>query len=309
VTPRNERFCRSGGVRLCFETFGREGDPTLLLIMGLGAQMVAWNEELCAALAARGFFVVRYDNRDCGRSTHLADEPEPTFRELATRRLARPAYTLDDLAEDAIALLDHLGIDAAHVIGASMGGMIAQVLAARHPARVRSLVSVMSSTGSRTSGQPSLRLLRLLLRRPPAERDAFVARMLQIFRVSGSARPASEVSELRAMLELSFDRGMSPEGIRRQLGAIFLAGDRTAALGAITAPTLVIHGTADRLIAPSGGRATARAIPGARLMLIAGMGHDLPRATWPRILHAITDHARRAAVAPNTNLEMHDETV
>jgi pimeloyl-ACP methyl ester carboxylesterase len=265
-----------------------------LLIMGLGAQMLGWHEELCAALAARGFFVVRYDNRDSGRSTHLVDDPEPTFRELATRRIPQTAYTLDDLAGDAMGLLDHLDAHDAHVVGASMGGMIAQVVATRHPTRVRSLISMMSSTGSRTSGQPSLRLLRHLLGRPPAERNAFVARMMQIYRLAGSTRAADEVVELQNMLELSFDRGVSPDGIRRQLGAVFASGDRTAALGAITVPTLVIHGTADRLIAPSGGRAAAGAITGARLMLIPGLGHDLPRAAWPVIVDAITDHARRA---------------
>ena len=290
----NERFCTVGDVDLCYETFGDREDPALLLIMGLGTQMIGWHEEFCAALVARGFFVIRYDNRDAGRSTHFTAVRPPTPSEFLRRRIQYPAYTLADMANDAAGLLGALELDAAHVVGASMGGMIAQTLAARQPDRVRSLTSIMSNTGNRWSGQGSPRVYPYFLRRPAAGRDAFVERIVSLFGVVGSPGFPADEAHLREMAALSFDRGADAASTARQMGAIIAAGDRTAELSRITAPTLVIHGTADRLVAPSGGRATARAIPGARLMPIAGMGHDLPRGTWPRIVDAIVENAARA---------------
>jgi pimeloyl-ACP methyl ester carboxylesterase len=292
--PR-ECFARVGPLELCYERFGRPGDPVVLLVMGLGAQMIAWPEAFCERLAAEGFHVVRYDNRDCGRSTHMTRGHVPTLVELATRRIRTPAYTLDDLADDAAGLLEQLGVSSAHVVGASMGGMIGQVLAVRHPRKVRSLVSVMANTGSRTSGQPAMRLMPYLLRRPPAAREAFVEHMVKTLRLIGSPRAAAEEAALRALVELMYERGAPSDGVRRQLGAVFASGNRTAQLRRITAPALVIHGADDRLIPPSGGRATARAIPGAELLLIERMGHDLPAAAWQQIVEAIVANAMRAS--------------
>jgi pimeloyl-ACP methyl ester carboxylesterase len=209
-----------------------------------------------------------------------------------SRRAAR--YTLGDMADDAAGLLSELDLAPAHVIGASMGGMIGQVLAARHPTAVRSLVSIMSNTGSLRSGQPALRIYSMFLRRAPRERDAFIAHMERVFAAIGSTGLPRDTNEIRALAAVSYDRDHDPAGPGRQLAAIVASGDRTAELRRITAPTLVVHGTADRLVAPSGGRATARAIPGAELMMIEGMGHDLPRAAWPGLIDAITAHALRA---------------
>jgi pimeloyl-ACP methyl ester carboxylesterase len=290
----SEQLCDVGrGIALCYETFGARSDPTALLIMGLGTQMVAWHEDFCRELAGRGFHVVRFDNRDSGRSTHVTGRP-PSVAQLLRRSRRAARYTLGDMADDAAGLLSELDLAPAHVIGASMGGMIGQVLAARHPTAVRSLVSIMSNTGSLRSGQPALRIYSMFLRRAPRERDAFIAHMERVFAAIGSTGLPRDTNEIRALAAVSYDRDHDPAGPGRQLAAIVASGDRTAELRRITAPTLVVHGTADRLVAPSGGRATARAIPGAELMMIEGMGHDLPRAAWPGLIDAITAHALRA---------------
>jgi pimeloyl-ACP methyl ester carboxylesterase len=291
----NEQFADLGDVTLCYETFGDRDDPAVLLIMGLGTQMIAWHEDFCRALAERGFFVIRYDNRDVGRSTRFDGVRPPTIGEIIRRRPRELAYTLSDIADDAAGLLDHLGIESAHVVGASMGGMIAQLMAVRHPRRVRSLVSIMSSTGSRFSGQPALRTYPYFMRRPPSGKEAFVDRMVRLFRVIGSPGFDFEEERIRELASLSFDRGADAAGTARQLAAILADGNRAKRLRGVTAPTLVIHGTKDRLVAKSGGRATARAIAGARLKLIEGMGHDLPRALWPQLVDSIVENAGRAA--------------
>jgi pimeloyl-ACP methyl ester carboxylesterase len=290
-----EQYCDlEGGIRLCYETFGEESDPPCLLVMGLGFQMIAWADEFCDQLASHGLRVIRFDNRDAGRSTHLADAVPPTLRELATRRIRQPAYTLEVMAGDAAGLLDHLGIDRAHVVGASMGAMISQTLAAQSPERVRSLTSIMGSTGARLTGQPSMRILPLLLRPQAKARAKYVEQSLGMLARIGSPAYPGEEREQRALLEATFDRGVSGASFGRQLGAILASGNRTKALRRITAPTLVVHGRADRLIAASGGRATARAIEGASLLLVAGMGHDLPRQLWPLLIGAIVGNAERA---------------
>ena len=290
-----EKTCRVGDVELCYETFGSPGDPTALLVMGLGTQMLAWREDFCTALAGRGFHVVRYDNRDVGRSTRFADVRPPSLAQLARRSGASATYTLADMAADAVGLLDHLGVDRAHVVGASMGGMIAQTVAARHPGRTASLASIMSNTGDRWRGQPALGVLRVLLSRAPADdREAFVEHTVGVFNAVGSPGFPRDEATLRDIAGRSFDRGYDPGSAGRHLAAILASGDRTAELRRITAPTVVIHGTADRLVRPSGGRATARAIPGARLVLIEGMGHDLPRDAWPQVIGAIVENAARA---------------
>jgi pimeloyl-ACP methyl ester carboxylesterase len=290
----NEEFAKVGDVELCYERLGDPSDPPMLLVMGLGTQMLAWHEDFCAMLVDRGFHVIRFDNRDAGRSTWI-DHPPPSVRDLLTRRPRDPAYTLDDMAADAAGLLGHLGLGPAHVVGASMGGMIAQMLAANHPDRVLSLTSIMSTTGSRWAGQPALRTYPILLRSMPRDRDAYVEAAVGIWRVLGSPGFDRDEAAVRERSARSFDRGVSSAATGRQLAAILASGDRTEALRRIEAPTLVIHGSADKLVAPSGGCATARAIPGARLMLVDGMGHDLPRGAWPRLVEAIARHAHAAA--------------
>jgi pimeloyl-ACP methyl ester carboxylesterase len=299
-----EEFCEVGaGVTLCYETFGTEGDPPLLLIMGLGTQMIAWPEPFCRELAGRGFQVIRFDNRDVGRSTWMHGRP-PSVSELVRRRIPDPPYTLSDLARDAAGLIEGLDLHSAHVVGASMGGMVAQTLAVEHPDRVRSLTSIMSNTGHRFSGQPALSVYPVLLRRAPAEREAFMDHMMGVFDAIGSKRLGRDFERLRATAELSYERGVNPAGTARQLGAIVASGDRTAALSRIDAPTLVIHGTRDPMVRPSGGRATARAIRGARLLMIKDMGHDLPDQAWPQLIDAIAGHARAAEQTPGHHVAL-----
>jgi pimeloyl-ACP methyl ester carboxylesterase len=293
-----ERFCDVGdGVTLCYETFGKRSDPAVLLIMGLGMQMVGWPADLCRQLAARGLHVVRFDNRDAGRSTHISGAP-PTVAQILRRSRDAAHYTLADMAGDASGLLDELGLAPAHVIGASMGGMIAQTLAARHPEQVSSLVSIMSSTGNRRSGQPALRMYPVFLRRAPRGRDPYIAHMQRLFETIGSRDLPRDADEIRAIAAESYDRGHDPRGMLRQLAAIIASGDRTGELRRIDAPTLVIHGSADPLVSPSGGRATARAIPGAKLMIVPGMGHDMPQVLWSTLIDVIVAHVMRAGGAP-----------
>jgi pimeloyl-ACP methyl ester carboxylesterase len=290
----DERFCTVGDVELCYEPFGDADRPAVLLVMGLGTQMIGWHADFCRQLADRGFYVIRYDNRDVGRSTHLSDRPAPTPREIVMRRIRRPAYLLADMAKDGMGLLTELGIDRAHIVGASMGGMIAQTMAADHPDRVLSLVSIMSSTGSRWSGQPAPRILPVFLQKPASSKEAYQERIVKLFALVGSPAYERNDDELRELAGVSWDRGIDPAGFARQLGAIIASGHRANDLKRIKAPTLVIHGNADKLVRPSGGKATARAIPGARLDLIDGMGHDLPRQVWPRILDGIEQTAARS---------------
>ncbi len=290
----SERFCDVGrGITLCYETFGEPSAPPALLIMGLGTQMIAWHDDFCQQLAERGLYVVRFDNRDIGRSTHVSGRP-PTVAQLLTRSARAARYSLADMADDAAALLAELELAPAHVIGASMGGMIAQTLAVRHPRSVRSLVSIMSNTGSRRSGQPALRVYPIFVGRRPSGHDAFIEHMERLFKVIGSPGFPRDSEDMHAIATASYERDSDPSGPGRQLAAIIAAGDRTAEIARIATPTLVIHGSADPLIAPSGGRATARAIPGAELMIVEGMGHDLPRALWPRLIERIASHALRA---------------
>jgi len=293
-----EQHIPAGDVELCYETFGREGDPAVLLVMGLGTQMLAWHEEFCERIAAEGFFVIRYDNRDVGRSTHFEGHRPPSVFEMVTRRPRHLAYTLEDMADDAAGLLDALGIPSAHVVGASMGGMIAQLVAARHPDKTRSLVSIMSTTGAGRVGQPGLKVLPFLLKAPSTEREAAIERVVKLFDLIGSPGFERDEAATRELAGRSFDRSSDRAGAGRQLGAILGSGDRTPVLRTVTAPTLVIHGTADKMVAPSGGRATAKAIPGARLELIRGMGHDLPRGAWEQVIALITAHAQQADGRP-----------
>jgi pimeloyl-ACP methyl ester carboxylesterase len=289
-----EQMCTVGsGIELCYETFGDPEAPALLLTMGLATQMHGWHEDLCAELADRGFHVIRFDNRDVGRSQRM-DGPVPSLLQLLRRDRRAASYTLDDMAADGVGLLDHLGIDAAHVVGASMGGMIAQTMAARHPDRVLSLVSWMSNTGSRWHGQPSPLIWPVLVKKPPRGREQYVEHAVRVFSKIGSPGFERDEDDLRRIAAMSYDRGLNPAAGARQLAAIIHSGDRTPLLRTITAPTLVIHGDKDKMVPLSGGRATARAIPGARLLVIEGMGHDMPRAAWPPMLDAIEHNAARA---------------
>lgn len=282
------------GVTICHESFGDADDPPLLLMMGLGMQMVGWHQDFCQELAGRGFHVVRFDNRDVGRSTHFGFPP-PNLTQLATRRFRPEQYGLEEMADDAAGLIEALELGPVHLVGASMGGMVSQTLAGRRPDLVRSLTSIMSNTGSRRTGQPAFGLLRLLLKRAPRDRESFIENSVALFDVIGT--DGSDPSEVRELAAQSYDRGTDPAGTGRQLGALLKTGNRTSLLRRIKAPTVVIHGTKDKLVRPSGGRATAKAIPGARLIEIDGMAHDLPRPAWPRIIGAIADNAERADAA------------
>lgn len=264
--------------------------PPLLMIMGIRAQLVHWPDDLVRALVDRGLRVIRFDNRDIGRSTWLSGPERNGGVELARALLGLPVrapYTLSDMAGDAAALLDHLGIERAHVVGASMGGMIAQHLAFERPERVASLVSIMSTTGARTVSRPEPRALRALFARTP--RDAEEAGLVfeRVMRtISGTGFPL-ESEELRALGRLAYERGSNPAGFHRQMAAIAKSGDRTRRLQGVRAPTLVLHGDQDPLVPLVAGRATAAAIPGARLRVIEGMGHSLPRGAWPAIVDEI----------------------
>jgi pimeloyl-ACP methyl ester carboxylesterase len=289
-----EQFAPVDGIELCYQEVGEPDGEPLLLVMGLATQMIAWDEGFCALLAERGFRVVRFDNRDIGRSTKFRSAGVPSTLDMFVGRRASAPYLLRDMATDTFGLMDHLGIESAHVVGASMGGMIAQTAAIERPARVRSLVSIMSTTGSRRVGHPSYRTFGLLLGKPPREREAAIERVLKTFRTIGSPGYPFEEERVREIAGRSFDRGHNPAGIARQLHAITASGDRTPRLRELDLPALVIHGRNDVLVNPSGGRATAKAIPGARLKLIDGMGHDLPRALWPTFAEEIAANAARA---------------
>jgi len=288
-----EQHCRVGEIDICYETFGDPGDPAMLLIMGLGTQMVAYHDAFCQQLAERGFFVIRHDNRDIGRSTHLDGTPTPSLVQLLKRDRHSP-YTLADMAGDSVGVLDCLGIEKAHIVGTSMGGMIAQTLAIRYPERTLSLVSIMSNTGSFWNGQPALALYAVLLKPSPGDRESFINNAVEMFTKLGGSGYEPDVEDLREIATLSFDRGHDARGSQRQLWAIVADRDRTPLLRGLKVATTVIHGAEDRLVHPSGGRATAKAIPGARLVMIPGMGHGLPRGAWPTIIDAIADTAARA---------------
>ncbi len=259
--------------------------------MGLASQMILWDDEFCEQLAGRGFRVIRFDNRDIGRSTRLRGTRIPTRWQLITRKRKGAAYSLDEMADDAVGLLDHLQIGAAHVVGASMGGMIAQLIAINHPQRILSLVSIMSTTGNRSVGQPQPRIAMRLMRKSARERDAYIEDHIATYRAIGSPDFDFDEEHKRARAARCFERGVYPAGNARQLAAVSTAGDRTARLAGVSVPTTVIHGDADPLVDVSGGRATAEAIPGARLVILPGMGHDLPRELWPQIIDAIAENA------------------
>ena len=286
---------RSNGIELAYETLGDPRDPALLLIMGLGAQLIDWPDEFCELLAGRGFRVIRFDNRDAGRSTILHDRGAPDLFALRGGDRSQAPYLLADMAADTAGLLDALGVARAHVVGASLGGMIAQQLTADHPQRVASLCSIMSMTGDFSVGRPTPQAAAILTRPPAGTREEAIANAIAGSRIIGSPGfPAAE-EELLRRASAKYDRAYHPLGTLRQYAAILASPDRTPALREVTVPALVVHGEADPLIDISGGRATAAAIPGAELLTFPGMGHDLPRELWPQLTGAIAANARRAA--------------
>jgi pimeloyl-ACP methyl ester carboxylesterase len=292
----DERLARANGVELAYQEAGDpEGEP-LILIMGLAAQMLAWQEDFCALLADRGFRVVRFDNRDIGHSTILREAGMPSRMDMFTGRRATAPYLLADMARDTFGLMDALGIESAHVTGASMGGMIGQTMAILQPERVRSLVSMMSTTGNRRVASPTFRAWGLLLSKFPHGRDEYVRRAVKTFRVIGSPdhRDEREIEELAGAM---YDRGHDTAAIIRQMHAISASGDRTAELERLQVPTTVLHGAKDPLARPAAGRATADAIPGARLRIFEDMGHDLPHALWPDFVDEIAAAAERGGAA------------
>jgi pimeloyl-ACP methyl ester carboxylesterase len=289
-----EQKIHVGDLEIAYETFGERGDPPVLMVMGLGTQMIAWPDELCEDIAGRGHFVVRFDNRDVGASTHLDGVRVPKIRDVALRR-KKPPYTLDDMADDAAGLVEALDVGPVHVVGASLGGFIAQTLALRHPDLVRSLTLIMTSTGSRLKGQADLRLLgRLLKGRQVSSREEAGEAAVETFRAIGSPGFVLDEERMRDVGRRSYDRGHDAWGYRRQLAAVVAQPNRTSRLEQIRVPTLVLHGLHDPLVAPSGGVALAKRIPGARFLGYAGMGHDLPRDLWPEFADAITELTRRA---------------
>lgn len=284
----------ANGIEIAYETFGDRGAPPLVLVMGLGTQMLAWPDELCEDLARRGHHVVRFDNRDVGASTHFHGVRAPRVAQLLARR-ARPPYTIRDMADDALGLIDQLDLAPVHLVGASLGGFIAQTAVLRAPERFRSLTLIMTSTGSRRVGQSDPRLVRRLLQRPViSSREEAMEAVLDTFRVIGSKGYPLDEDRLRDLAARSFDRAYDPGGYRRQLAAVVAQPNRTAELARLQIPTLVMHGLHDPLVAPSGGLALARTIRGARFVGFSGMGHDLPRALWPELADHISALVRRA---------------
>jgi pimeloyl-ACP methyl ester carboxylesterase len=288
-----ELFAPANGLQLCYQEMGDPDGEPLLLVMGLATQLLGWDEDFCSLLAERGFHVVRFDNRDIGRSTKLNSAGAPSLLDTALGRRASAAYILRDMAADSFGLMDHLGWDSAHVVGASMGGMIVQTMAIERPERIRSLVSMISTTGNRWTGMPTAKTLGILVAKRPNDRDAFIKRGVHTFRLIGSPGYPFDEERVREMSARAFDRGVSASGVARQLHAITASGDRTRGLESLGLPATVIHGNRDPLVRASGGRATAAAIPNSRLKIIDGMGHDLPRQLHPTFADEIEATAAR----------------
>jgi pimeloyl-ACP methyl ester carboxylesterase len=288
-----EQRAKVGAVELVYETIGDASGEPLLLVMGLGMQLIHWDRGLCELLAEQGFQVIRFDNRDAGLSTKIP-APVPNIMRLMAGLPTPVPYLLGDMAADSFGLLDHLGIERAHVVGTSMGGMIAQTMAIRRPERVLSLGSMLSSTGDRRVGTPKLRVWTVLMRRAPRDRDAYIAYFARVFRMIGSPAYRMDEERVRELAAATYDRCHYPAGTARQLAAILASGSRTAALRELELPAVVIHGEADPLVPLRAGLATARAIPGAELVRIPGMGHDMPQALWPTFVEAIARNAERA---------------
>jgi pimeloyl-ACP methyl ester carboxylesterase len=283
---------RANGITLEYESIGDPGRPVLLLIAGLGAQLISWDDELVKMLVDRDFRAIRYDNRDVGRSTWFDDAGVPNALDVLSGA-ARAPYVIADMADDAAGLLKALGISQAHVVGVSMGGMIAQSLAIRHPDMVATLTSIMSTTGDPAVGAPRDDAVQVLLADPPTDRDGAIATALAGWRVVGSPAYPADEARLAAAAAAAYDRAWHPEGTARQLVAVLASPDRTPELRRLRVPTLVVHGDADPLIDPSGGEATARAVPGAELWMLPGVGHDLPSQLFTDLADRLAAHCGR----------------
>ncbi len=300
TTPHQPpQLARANGIELCYEIFSEASAEPMLLIMGLGGQMIHWDDEFCRQLAARGFCVIRFDNRDVGHSTKLSGGKRLSPIELLKLRFFRipvaAPYRLHDMAQDTVALMDALAIKSAHVVGQSMGGMIAQEMAIDFPQRLRSLTSIMSTTGDPKVPPPSREAAAILMAPPPTTKEEYFARHARMWKVlRGGHFPEDEARD-RQRAERNYERGLNPAGVGRQLRAVLASGSRKERLRAVKMPTLVIHGTADPLVHPAGGKDTAASIPNAKLVMIEGMGHALPIRMWPEIIDAIAAHARGAA--------------
>jgi pimeloyl-ACP methyl ester carboxylesterase len=293
------QLARANGIDICYEIFGEASAEPMLLIMGLGAQMIHWDDDFCRQLAARGFRVIRFDNRDIGKSSKLSGGKRLTPIELLKLRflkipIAAP-YRLGDMAQDTIGLMDALGIKSAHLVGASMGGMIAQEIAISFPQAVRSLTSIMSTTGNPKVPPPSREATAVLMAPPPATKEEYFVRFAQTWKILRVGSFPEDEALDRSRAERTYERGLNPAGVGRQLRAILASGSRKERLRSVKAPTLVIHGTVDPLVRAEGGKDTAASIPGARLLMIEGMGHALPIPMWPQIIDAIDKHAHGAA--------------
>jgi len=283
----------STGIELEYDVFGEAEAPTMVLVNGFSMQLVAWDPRFCESLASRGFRVVRFDNRDVGKSTKLAHAGFPDFARVRSGDRSAAPYAIEDMADDLGAFVVALGVPAAHLVGVSMGGFIVQETAIRHPGRVLSLASIMSSTGDRGVGKARPEAMAVLLAPPPPDREGAVEHALTTWRVIGSLVEGDD-DRIRRRAGESWDRDHEPAGVARQAAAIFTQRDRTTDLGKLRVPAVVIHGASDPLIDVSGGEATARAIPTGRLVVVPGMAHDLPPGAWPTVIDAIVDNARRA---------------
>jgi pimeloyl-ACP methyl ester carboxylesterase len=292
------QLARTNGIELCYEIFGDAEAEPMLLIMGLGAQMILWDDDFCRQLAARGFRVIRFDNRDIGKSTKMTGGKRLSAFELIKLRFLKipvaAPYKLGDMAQDTIGLMYALGIKSAHIVGASMGGMIAQEMAISFPQRVRSLTSIMSTTGDPRLPAPSREAVAVLMAPPATTKEDYVARFARTWNVLRVGSFPDDAALDRSRAERLFDRGLNPDGNARQLRAILASGSRKPRLGSVKAPTLVIHGTVDPLVRPECGKDTAASIPGAKLLMIEGMGHALPVPLWPQVIDAIDQHAHAA---------------
>jgi pimeloyl-ACP methyl ester carboxylesterase len=294
-----ERFAEVGGLQLCYQELGDPAAEPMVMVMGLGTQMIHWDTGFCELIAGEGYRVIRFDNRDVGRSGRVGGKP-PSRVAMLTGLPHGLAYTLDNMADDAIGLADALELESAHLVGASMGGMIAQVAGYRAPHRVRSLGLIMTGSGKRIASLPRLRALGTLMREAPRDREGYADHIARVFKAIGSDELATDPDRIRRHALAAYDRGVSRAGVARQLHAITASGDRSRKLRTVRAPTVVVHGSDDPLVRPVAGRSLAQAIPGSRLVMVPGMGHDLPPEVWPLVAGELVANARRqkSAEAP-----------
>lgn len=289
---------KANGILIEYDTFGDESNPALLLVMGLGAQMILWDRDFCEQLARKGFHVIRFDNRDVGLTEKMEDMGVPNVLEAIKKAMkgeeVESPYSLDDMAADAFGLMEALGIDKAHICGASMGGMIVQTMAYTHPERVLSMTSIMSTTGNPKLPPPEPEAMKALIAMPPGDREGFIEHSVNMWKVISGTGFEFDEDYTREKVATMYDRSYYPPGFIRQLTAITAHGSRVEKLASIKAPTLVIHGGADPLVPLEAGKDTAKSIPGSELVIIDGMGHDMPRGAWSQIIEAIANNAAKA---------------